>query len=407
MASGDDHSLEMDGVGDLPSIQSSGIVQFKLPVMMANETEQHIRREAAKADCSDLSEEQDRTPQDQHRSRSEEPNRKSDRSVSWDGDLEGPVDDGYHGDVGPRSYFGQGDCDRPGATPHPDAARLQINNSPAEGRFIQATSHPTNASHMHLKLTRNCDRSTRPLVKPEKFDGTEDWNTYIQHFDWCAEINGWTEQEKAQFLAVSVTGTARQVLAGVDKERLRHYGVVVQILRARFDPVGRMEFHRMQLKNRVRKSEESLSALADDIRGLVDRVFHDIPMESREKLARDCFIDALTDVEMRTRILQMRTSTLQEAMETAIELEAISNAELERGHKWVREIGCAQMVDESAKLKKMEEEVSDLKRQLAEAQAGRSVSTRRCYNCGDLSHCIKDCQKPKKPFSRDGSQGGK
>ena len=129
---------------------------------------------------------------------------------------------------------------------------------------------------------------------------------------------------------VSVSGTARQVLAGVDKERLRHNDVVLQILRSSFDPVGRMELHCIQLKTRVRKAGESLSTLADDIRRLVDRVFHDIPLESREKLARDCFIDALTDGEMRTRILQMRTTTIQEAMEVAIELEALSKAERER-----------------------------------------------------------------------------
>ena len=321
------------------------------------------------------------------------------RRNRWDHEAMGssrrsPTDE-YHGDVRPRTYRRmQGGGDRPVA-------------QDPRGNWNRAVGYNPD---FQRGLPRE-ERSGRPLVKPERFDGTEDWNTYLQHFEWCAELNRWSEAEKAKFLTVSVTGTARQVLAGVERERLRDYNTVVQTLRARFDPMGRMELHRIQLKNQVRQAGETLSALADDIRRLVDKVFGEIPTGARNKIAKDSFIDALTDSEMRTRILQMRTQTIQEAMELAIELEALTTAEKERGQRRVREMGGTKMVADAAEVKALREELERVKRQLAQTAlnggAGdpRSRRSRVCFNCGEPSHFIRDCPKPKRQFTKDEPKG--
>ena len=158
--------------------------------------------------------------------------------------------------------------------------------------------------------------------------------------------------------------------------------------------MGRMELDRIQLKNRSRQSGESLSTLADDIRRLVDRVFQDIPAGARDKLARDSFIDALTDGEMRTRILQMRTRTIQEAMEAAIELEALSRAEKERSHRRVREIGGSQQTDR-AEVDDLRAELKQLKKLLSDMNSRPNNNQRRCYNCNDPTHLVKDCPHQK------------
>ena len=430
MATGGDSTTqngEMDVDGDLtPLEQSSGVIQFRLPVMRDDtRTPEEMRR--ARIELTETTRQRHSTPQninsvDRSLVREErrddigrrgeelrppqvEDEYRDDGRTNGGNDGVRPLQDGYYGDVRPRRYRGQGGGDQPGIPRPRETARVTDHVRPQFNRGYNYMAGDFEEDRFGEIEGRAANRSNRPLVKPERYDGTEDWSTYIQHFEWCADLNRWTELDKARFLTVSVTGTARQVLAGVSRDRLRDYGTVVQILRARFDPIGRLELHRIQLKNRVRQSGESLPTLADDVRRLVDRVFQDIPSEARDKLARDSFIDALTDGEMRTRIPQMRTTTIQEAMEAAIELEALSKAERERGQRKIRELGGGPVQSEATLLQELRDELMKIKRQLGE-QRPRNNDTRKCFNCGDPSHFIRDCPKPKKTFGRGGPQGG-
>lgn len=70
---------------------------------------------------------------------------------------------------------------------------------------------------------------------------------------------------------------------------------MVKPLQARFDPIGRRELHRSQLRNRRQKSTESMVQLADKTQRLVDKVYGDLPVEIKKRMAHDHFLDALSD----------------------------------------------------------------------------------------------------------------
>ena len=57
----------------------------------------------------------------------------------------------------------------------------------------------------------------RPLIKPDRYDGKGPWESYIKHFELCAGIHCWNDESKCQYLVV-ITGSAQQVLEGVQKE---------------------------------------------------------------------------------------------------------------------------------------------------------------------------------------------
>ena len=181
----------------------------------------------------------------------------------------------------------------------------------------------------------------RPVIKPDRYDGKGQWASYITHFEMCARINGWDNDAKLQYLAVLLTRTAQQVLGSLPKEASGDFDKLVKALEARFDPTGRKELHRAQLRNRRQKTSESLVEMAEEIRKLGEKVYVDLPTDSRDRMGKDHFMDALNDSEIRTRVIQMRTFTLDEAVAAAVELEALQRVEKERrlaDHKMVRNV---------------------------------------------------------------------
>ena len=76
---------------------------------------------------------------------------------------------------------------------------------------------------------------------------------------------------------------------------------------------GKLELFRSQLKNRSRGTDESLPELAQAIQRLVRQAYSEAPLSVREVLEKDYFVDAITDIDIRWKILQSRLRTIQEA----------------------------------------------------------------------------------------------
>ena len=48
------------------------------------------------------------------------------------------------------------------------------------------------------------DKKSKNFMKPATFDGSSSWIDYKSHFDMCAELNGWTHDQKGLYLGVSL-----------------------------------------------------------------------------------------------------------------------------------------------------------------------------------------------------------
>ena len=52
------------------------------------------------------------------------------------------------------------------------------------------------------------------VVKPESYNGKDDWDEYISHFQDCAELGRWSDRTKCLFLATSLRDQARTYYMG-------------------------------------------------------------------------------------------------------------------------------------------------------------------------------------------------
>ena len=70
----------------------------------------------------------------------------------------------------------------------------------------------------------------------------------------------------------------------------------------------------MKLRNRTRKREESLAELMKDVERLARLAYPDAAPAMLELLAKDHFIDSLTDEDTKWKIRQSRPDSLQQAL---------------------------------------------------------------------------------------------
>jgi hypothetical protein len=73
-----------------------------------------------------------------------------------------------------------------------------------------------------------------PSVKPDQFDGQEDWEQYYSHFLNCAALGNWPEKTQLLVLSSCLKGSARTFYIGLPQEDKHSYRNLVRRLDERF-----------------------------------------------------------------------------------------------------------------------------------------------------------------------------
>ena len=244
------------------------------------------------------------------------------------------------------------------------------------------------------------------FVQPDHFDGSVGWQDYIIHFEICSEINEWSDMQKATHLAVSLQGPALELLCDMPREMRHSYVQLTQHLSARFGSQGRTDLFRTQLKSRVRRSGESLPELSQAITRLVLRAYPQATVELQKIMAMDYFIDALQDGDIRLRLKQGKPTSISEAVNMAIELEAFQLAEKNRMMSRVKGYVRLSKIDDDyqalkdkiACLEKQLKKISTEKKDGKVATKPQRQFTRRrrksvrCGRCNEIGHFLSECQ---------------
>jgi hypothetical protein len=177
------------------------------------------------------------------------------------------------------------------------------NHIPTSFRYMyQNNNNTTIGMQSHPNSGVNLTHNVRINMKPQPYDGTEDIEEYLSQFQILSEVNGWNYNIKSLCLASSLKGAARAILNELDGDRRKDYDSLVHALHNRFGFLHRSEIFRARLQTRVRKDNESLSVLSQDIKKLTRCAYPGAPSSVTDVLALDQFIDALKDPDMRIRI---------------------------------------------------------------------------------------------------------
>ena len=98
-------------------------------------------------------------------------------------------------------------------------------------------------------------------VKPASYDGTTSWLDFKSHFEACAKLGQWSDEERGLYLSVSLRGLAQGILGNLSENEHLNYSELTRALNDRFAPPDQMELYRIQSRERQQKASESLSEL--------------------------------------------------------------------------------------------------------------------------------------------------
>lgn len=164
-------------------------------------------------------------------------------------------------------------------------------------------------------------------AKLKGFDGSEDFNDFLAHFEIFVTLHGWDYRTKSLFLASSLAGSAQALLTELNETQRMDYKSLVD---RRFGSVERAELFRAQLKTRVKGTNETISELAQSVMKLTRQAYPTTDQSVLNILALEQFIDDLSDPDIRLRLQETRATDIKEAKIIVIRLETHRIADARR-----------------------------------------------------------------------------
>ena len=183
-----------------------------------------------------------------------------------------------------------------------ETVKSTIDTGPTPLRPTAPPFVPTTASLVSLESEGRGARAeegrSSKNVRLSPFDGKSSWEAYQTQFRLLAELNHWTEQEKAAHLAISLRGSALTVLTNLPEEQRNNFSALSAALKNRFGNNHQAELNRAHLRGRSKRRDETLPELAEDIERLTRLAYPEAAEVMVIVLAKDQFIDALPDDDM-------------------------------------------------------------------------------------------------------------
>ena len=220
------------------------------------------------------------------------------------------------------------------------------------------------------------EASTASQVRLPQFDGREDIDTFLQHFERVASLAGWAKKGWIKRLAPLLQGGAREVYIRLPEQEAKDYELVKKALLSRFR--RNAEYYRKQFRTVKKDAAESFTEFVKRLRSLLSRWFCMADADEKDAavvinlFVQEQLMDTLNaDLEMHVR--DHKPSTPEETAEIA---DRRSQAKWDSKRSREQRPGMSEPAEPAAVDKP--------------AETGRP-EVRLCYGCHQKGHVLRNC----------------
>jgi len=169
------------------------------------------------------------------------------------------------------------------------------------------------------------DKPQTPLIKPQRFNGSQSLETFLLQFKQLAEYMQWGARARYYHLCASLEGSASQVLWELRKTGASTVDVK-KLLQAKYATQLQAESFHAKLKAHRRVKGESLQDLYRDISRLLHLAYPGEDSNYTKRSGIDAFIASLNNPALEFEVLKQSPLNLQEAANYAMKPEAYSQS---------------------------------------------------------------------------------
>ena len=164
-----------------------------------------------------------------------------------------------------------------------------------------------------------------------------------------------------------------------------------QALVERFEPTNQEETYKAFLLTRVRKPEEGLQALQEDLMKFTRLAYPEADARTTDTLVLDRFLLCL-DPQLRQWVYQTQPQDLQQAVMTAVGAEAYLTTEQPRMRAADATVN-EHLTSNTDRLDRLATMVEQLLANKAETvvKEKKKITTTACFGCGQEGHFKREC----------------
>ncbi|KAI5754399.1 hypothetical protein M8J77_008276 [Diaphorina citri] len=242
--------------------------------------------------------------------------------------------------------------------------------------------------------------SVNPIkFEPPVYDGQTAWQIFKRQFEAVCAGNMWSASEKTTALMLALRGPAADLIQTLSLDSPVTYDELVRALERRFGDEHMQPVYRIQLRNRMQKSGESLQELHADIERLAYLSYSHSNPELLNLMACDAFVNAIADPELQLAVRLAGKKTTTEALAYALTYEAAKQAS--RTALPVRRVTFSdEAAHHSTSDRRNEKDENHCWHCHTRGHSRRDSKKRnypayslKCWTCGARGHIQSDCRK--------------